>query len=258
MKETSDQSSCWEDLVFEDRNRSYGAYAIRKAYPKNLMEASFGSILFTALILLTPLLPLFNDQVPKLAIVPEHWTHLDPVPTVIPDPNPPRPLHHEAADNSNHFQVTAQPVPEPDLSDKPTVGLPGESTGTVDPIETGLSALPAAEGIPALTEPVIFDVPEFKPEYQGGIEAMVKFLHKHFRYPNHAKSIGIEGLVFVRFIINAEGRVTSVEVIKGISEDCDREAARVISLMPDWKPGRMGPTPVSVRMVLPIKFKLEN
>ncbi len=78
------------------------------------------------------------------------------------------------------------------------------------------------------------------------------------KYPNRARQIGIEGKVFIKFVVNYEGKVVNVEIVKGISEDCDKEAARVIAMMPDWKPGIQNKTPVSVRMVLPINFKLEN
>ena len=78
------------------------------------------------------------------------------------------------------------------------------------------------------------------------------------KYPAIPRKTGVEGIVFVRFVVNYDGRVIDVEVIKGIHADCDREAARVIALMPAWRPGMQNNMPVSVRMVMPVKFKLEN
>jgi periplasmic protein TonB len=96
------------------------------------------------------------------------------------------------------------------------------------------------------------------PRYEGGLQAMTKFIQKRLKYPNSARQIGMEGTVFVRFVIDTDGAVKDVEVIKGIYGDCDREAARVIALLAEWKPGMHNHLPVSVRMVLPINFKISN
>jgi protein TonB len=94
------------------------------------------------------------------------------------------------------------------------------------------------------------------PQFEGGVQAMYRFLRRHLRYPRADQSIGLEGTVFVRFIIDVTGTVTGVEVIRGASGSLDKEAMRVISLMPKWKPGSQHGMPVNVRMVLPIKFEL--
>jgi len=106
--------------------------------------------------------------------------------------------------------------------------------------------------------PAIVDFAEVMPNYQGGVKAMMKFIQKHMKYPGSARKIGTEGKVFIKFVVNYEGKVVNVEIVKGISEDCDKEAVRVIAMMPDWKPGMQNNMPVSVRMILPINFKLEN
>jgi protein TonB len=104
----------------------------------------------------------------------------------------------------------------------------------------------------------IVDFAEVMPNYEGGLKAMMKFIQKNMKYPNHAKQIGMEGKVFVKFVVNYEGKVVGVGIIKGISEDYDKEAARVIAMMPNWNPGMQNKMPVSGRMILPINFKLEN
>jgi len=115
---------------------------------------------------------------------------------------------------------------------------------------------PGVETTPS--PPTIVDLAEVMPSYESGLKAMMKFIQKNMNYPNHAKQIGTEGKVFVKFVVNYEGKVVNVEIIRGISEDCDKEAARVIAMMPNWKPGMQNKMPVSVRMILPINFKLEN
>jgi len=85
---------------------------------------------------------------------------------------------------------------------------------------------------------------------------MLKFLSKNLRYPPSARNMGIEGSVFVRFVVNDRGHVVDVEVVKGVNAALDTEAARVVALMKKWKPGKQHDIPVNVRMVLPIKFEL--
>ncbi len=136
------------------------------------------------------------------------------------------------------------------------VGETGTGTGT--PIEG--TELGKTEGIiPAIVEPPTFtDFAEVMPVYEGGLSAMIKFLRKNLHYPSSARMTGIEGSVYIRFVIDGQGAVTDVEVIKGINGALDKEAIRVVAIMPRWKPGRQHNLPVNVRMVLPIKFKLEG
>jgi protein TonB len=98
------------------------------------------------------------------------------------------------------------------------------------------------------------DFPEENPEFQGNLEA---FLAKSTRYPMDALSEGVEGQVFVCFIVDEKGKVTKPEVLKGIGFGCDEEALRVIRNLPDWKPGKMNGRPVKVRMRVPFRFKLK-
>lgn len=97
---------------------------------------------------------------------------------------------------------------------------------------------------------------ESPPEPIGGIANFYKFISTNIRYPRAAQQLGIEGRVFVQFIIDKNGKLTSLEVIRGIGGGCDAEALRVLSLAPAWIPGKQRAKPVKVRMVLPITFKL--
>ena len=87
---------------------------------------------------------------------------------------------------------------------------------------------------------------------------MMKFLSKKLKYPHKAKDDKIQGTVFVRFVVSADGSITHVELLKGIHRDCDQEAMRVIQMLPGWNPGFQNNVPVAVRMVLPITFKLNE
>jgi protein TonB len=102
----------------------------------------------------------------------------------------------------------------------------------------------------------IFTVVEQQPEFQGGYEAMMNFIKKNMRYPASARRMGVDGTVYVSFVVSKDGSISEVKTIRGISADCDKEAMRVVSMMPPWRPGKQNGKPVFVRFVLPIKFKL--
>ena len=102
----------------------------------------------------------------------------------------------------------------------------------------------------------IFTVVEEQPEFSGGYDSMMNFLRQNLRYPSDARQAGIEGTVYVSFIVWADGAVSEVKVIRGVHESVDREAKRVVEMFPKWKPGRQSGREVSVRFVIPIKFAL--
>jgi periplasmic protein TonB len=90
----------------------------------------------------------------------------------------------------------------------------------------------------------------------GGMPAFYEYVSKKLKYPAQARRMGIEGKVFVEFVIEKDGTITDVKFIKGIGAGCDEEAVRVVQGAPKWKPGKQRGKPVRQRMVLPINFKL--
>lgn len=102
----------------------------------------------------------------------------------------------------------------------------------------------------------IFTIVEDQPEPQGGMGAFYQYVSKNLNYPNQARRMGIEGKVFVQFVVDKDGSITEVQAIKGIGAGCDEEAVKVIQNAPKWKPGKQRGRPVKVRMILPITFKL--
>ena len=102
----------------------------------------------------------------------------------------------------------------------------------------------------------IFTIVEDQPEPIGGMQAFYQYVSKHLKYPAQARRMGIEGKVFVQFVVDKDGRLTDVKAVKGIGAGCDEEAVRVIQGAPKWKPGKQRGRPVKVRMILPITFKL--
>ncbi len=103
----------------------------------------------------------------------------------------------------------------------------------------------------------VFQVVEVDPEFPGGIEALYKYMVDNVKYPEMAKADKIEGRVFVAFVIEKDGSVTNAKVVRGVSDEIDAEALRVVSAMPKWKPGTQQGNPVRVQYNLPIVFKLK-
>jgi periplasmic protein TonB len=102
----------------------------------------------------------------------------------------------------------------------------------------------------------VYKIVEEMPSYPGGDEARIKFLVDNFVYPTSAKEKGIQGTVYVTFIVGEDGAVSNVKVLRGIGGGCDEEAVRIMKMMPKWNPGKQDGKNVSVQYNLPIKFKL--
>jgi len=105
-------------------------------------------------------------------------------------------------------------------------------------------------------EAAIFKVVEKMPEFPGGVRAMREFLADNLKYPQIAREAGIQGPVYIYFVVWKDGSIRNVSVKRGIGGGCDEEAVRVVKSMPVWNPGFQRNISVNVECVLPIKFKL--
>lgn len=101
-------------------------------------------------------------------------------------------------------------------------------------------------------------VVEKQPEYNGGYEAMMNFLKNHIKYPETAKKSGIQGTVFVQFVVEKTGKISRIKILRGIGKECDEEAVRVVNSMPKWIPGRQSGKAVPIMFQIPVRFQLAN
>ena len=108
-----------------------------------------------------------------------------------------------------------------------------------------------------VVEQEIFQIVEEMPEYPGGEKKLLEYVAKSVKYPQIARESGIQGRVFVNFVIEPDGSVSNVKVLRGIGGGCDEEAMRVIKSMPKWKPGKQRGKAVRVTYTLPVNFKLQ-
>ena len=104
----------------------------------------------------------------------------------------------------------------------------------------------------------IFTIVEESASFPGGIQAFYEYLGKELKYPRQAQRMGIEGRVFVQFVVERDGSLTDIQVVKGIGAGCDEEAVRVLKNSPKWKPGKQRGKPVRQKMIQNILFKFAN
>jgi len=117
--------------------------------------------------------------------------------------------------------------------------------------------IPVEEDVEEGGESQVFVKVEKMPEFPGGIKALMKFLHKHMRYPTIALENGIQGTVYVGFVVSETGKVIDVKLLRGVDPYLDKEALRVVAMIPDWKPGLQFNRAVRVYRTVPVTFRLK-
>ena len=249
------------DLVFENRNKAYGAYTIRQAYADNVQKALIFVLAALAAALIVTLFfhgePMLVDTKPNTGIVLNDFPPLKLTPQKRTPSAPVRRAHSNVAPT-----VSTRPDPE-EIKEQQTDATSGTADGPLvgeeptDPgaIETKTEVVTTA---PAETHSDPLTWVKAMPQFDGGPEALARYMRKNLKYPAIARRMTVEGAVFVSFVVNTDGRVIDVKVIKGIMKECDEEAVRVVQNMPPWIAGHQDNTPVMVRMVLPIRFQLSH
>ena len=132
------------------------------------------------------------------------------------------------------------------------------STYTIEPFTLSGNLFEQLFDLATSYEDTVYQIVEQMPQYTGGEEAMMKYVAENIKYSQAAKDKNISGRVFVSFVIEKDGSVSNVKVVRGIGGGCDEEAARVIKEMPKWKPGMQKGKPVRVNYMMPIFFKLDD
>ena len=263
----------YDDIIFQNRNRAYGAFALRQQYRPILTRAvGLGIGLFLA-ALATP--TLYARFWPK-NLVDSELSMKEVTLTKIAEPPVEKPIVIPPAEQAPAVNTVRNPpvvvMPDVDVDEEtlpPTVedfkdatsgAITAEGTGDVEVIAAPEAKAPTviekAVEVEAKSE-TEFVIVEQQPEFPGGMKALADFLGKSLKYPRAAASAGVSGKVFVSFIVNSDGSLTDLQVLKGIGFGCDEEAIRVMQKMPRWKPGKQSGRAVRVKFNLPISFTLE-
>lgn len=257
------------EVIFENRNKNYGAYVIRESYNDSLVKSLvclssmivllFGSVYAynkTNAVKIDEKITIFND--PHLDPI-EYVTKVDVTPFVEPVQN--TAVAATAPAGTIGTTIVDEPIETTSVNiDNPVSGAgsptatgvsaTGIETSTVITVRSDINAAPVS------TEALV--VAEEMPEFEGGVAGLMRYVGQNISYPAIASEIGKEGIVYVSFVVNELGNVENVKVMRGIGYGCDEEVLRVMSKMPRWKKaGKNGGHPVKVRFNIPVSFKLQ-
>jgi periplasmic protein TonB len=255
------------DILFEGRNKEYGAYALRKGYNGRLGRSllvmggvvvvlfSFGFVNGRGAHVLKPPAP---DSVVLVSIEPKEAL-----------PPPPPPVHVQQVATVRDVtirivpdDVKTDPIPENKDLDSARIGkvtVAGPADDVVGPPEPVGKGVGNVVETPKAEDDAPYTVVEIESTYPGGLPAWARFLNKSFRYPDAAQSNGTQGTVMVRFIVDKEGNVSDVEAISGPDQDGLREeAVRVIKKSGKWVPAVQNGRNVKSYKRQPVVFKIAD
>lgn len=270
-------SSDWVDLVFEGRNKAYGAYRLRKSTTKRNILAMVAVVLLLivafiiltvknfvdeqrAKVAMTQVAELTNyDQPKKKAEVKQKKVEVEPERVV------------ERVKSSIKFTA---PVIKKDEEVKPDEELKTQdelmstktAIGTFDVKgnDDANGEILKAKEVIAEPEPPkheeenkVFDIVEQQPMFPGGPAALVKYLSEHTKYPVVAQENGVQGRVTVQFVVEKDGSISDVHVLRGVDPSLDKEAVRVVKSLPRWTPGKQNGITVRVNYRVPVLFRLQ-
>jgi len=250
----------FNDIVFEDRNKEYGAYIIRKKYNRTLIVAILIGIIILSTAVITPYLnakALENRTKRAERQVEIKMENLDqPTETVAPPPPPPPPPPTDVVQQQKYIppEVVDSIKPEEMVqimtADQAVVEVQNEEV--VEVVAEVKEEVQEEEA-----EPTPFVVVEEMPSFPGGDAELLKYIGENTNYPEVAKENNIQGRVIVRFCVTAKGGVSQVSILKGVDPELDAEAIRVVNSLPLFRPGKQGGKPVPVWYMVPITFTLK-
>lgn len=272
-------SNEWSDLLFENRNKEYGAYVLRhQTGMRNIISIIAVLIIFALAMAFMVAKNAIDDYRAK------HIPHADVViitdlPNQKPEPKVERtePVRQEdiekVLDNvRTSIKFTAPVIKEDDMVN------PEDEMKTQDEIMNSKAAISVFNVFgndengevlkiknmivnepvkPKVEENQVFEYVEQMPSFPGGPSALMQYLSKNIKYPPFAEEMNIQGRVVCTFVVERDGSVTDIRIVKSVDSSLDKEAIRVVSAMPKWIPGRQNGQMVRVKYTLPVTFRLQ-
>ncbi len=272
----------WCDLIFEGRNKAYGAYKLRKGTPKRNVKAIVTIVVLAAILIIGFWLKTRYDQYQLAHAKNDAITELSAL-------NQPKKQQKAKVERKVEVEQKKEVVKEVKSSIKFTAPVikkdnevkPEEEMKTQDQLmqtNTAIGALDVKGNSDAgevlkvtqrvVDEPVkaepkpevenkVFDVVEQMPSFPGGQGALMKYLNDNIKYPVVAQENGVQGRVVVSFVVERDGSITDVNVVRSVDPSLDKEAVRVIKGMPHWIPGKQNGSAVRVKYNVPVFFRLQ-
>jgi len=248
----------FDDIVFENRNKEYGAYNIRKKYNRTVLWAMLVGTIILGTVIITPYVMASvserRQQKEEKAVTAEMEKLDTPLEQVAPPPPPPPPAEAQAQ-VKYVAPVVVDSVKTEDRGDFATVDEVKETVtdeAVVEVVEQ------PKEEVQEVKEEEVFLVVEEMPSFgTGDANGFRSYVSSNMKYPEVAAENGIQGRVFVQFVVESDGRLTNVKVIRGVDPALDKEAVRVVESSPRWNPGKQRGKPVRVSFTFPITFVLQ-
>lgn len=269
----------WVDMVFDGKNKSYGAFQLRKGTSGRNIKSLIILVIAAALVggflawkvieqkqaeqqaaymeamELSKLQKEAKKQEKKEVVKPKVEPKKEiPVARQTQKFTAPVIKKDELVKEENQIKQMDK------LDDKVAVGTENHE-GTKDRnVEAVRNDIAVNTPPPAPKEEVtnkVFDVVEVMPSFPGGQGALMSYLNSHTKYPVVAQENGVQGRVTVSFVVERDGSITDVHVVRSVDPSLDREAARVVSTMPNWQPGKQNGSAVRVKFNVPVQFKLQ-
>ncbi|MGE5421385.1 MAG: energy transducer TonB [Chloroflexota bacterium] len=250
----------FDEIVFESRNKEYGAYVLRKNYTRHV---SFSVIVAVALAVLSIMIPYLkmksngqSDSRTERQIESIVMTSIDQDVEQLRAPETPPPPVDVVQQAKYIPPVIVDSVKPEDSFLLLTADEAEETVKNEDVTDIPVEVRPEIQEEEAEPEP--FVKVEEDPSFPGGQTALLKFVYDHVVYPDIAVENNIQGKVIVKFCVTASGGVSQISILKGVDPEIDKEVTRVVSMLPPFKPGKQGGKPVPVWYILPVSFKLSQ
>ncbi|CAM3621030.1 energy transducer TonB [Pontibacter korlensis] len=261
-----------DDIVFEGRNRAYGAYLLRRLYNKHITIAAITAIVLFFLFLSIPLITkLIKGDQEEEQVVERIVTEVDlappppldeatpPPPPDLPPPPPPvraTVKYTPPVVKRDNEVVEEEEIPDVEVLEEIDAGVKTVEGSKDAPVDLG-----EIDGTSDVVAEVVEEKPytyvEQMPSFPGGEMEMMKYLGKNIRYPAAAQRAGVEGLVVLSFVVSKTGEISDIQVVKNLGAGTDEEAVRVVKTMPKWTPGKQNGRAVPVRYTLPVRFTIK-
>ena len=267
----------WVDLVFEGRNKEYGAYVLRKDTGKRNLKSML--IVFAVIIAIMAAVAAkvaIENAFPKKVAM-ETDVELSKLaqkkeakvekkaPVKVEEQKVVEKVKSSVKFTPPVIKKDSEVKPEEELKSQEDLNKTNTAIGSFDVKgndEAGGEVLKAKEVIaqpepPKEEETKVFDVVEVMPSFPGGQAALFEWLSKNIKYPVVAEENGVQGRVIVTFVVERNGSITDVQVVKSVDPSLDKEAVRVVKAMPHWIPGKQNGSAVRVKFTVPVTFRLQ-
>lgn len=272
-------SKNWNDILFEGRNQSYGAYELRAQTGKRNLKALIALLALLAFAYVLPFIvkgitsaveSLGSDQVTELSNIEQEEEEEEQM--VVEENKPDEAPAETVTEMASSIQFTVPEITDNVAEDKELIAQQkaqearakmgefnfqgnDETSTNIKSDKKQLGDVNSGGG--GEGEAKVFTYVEQMPVFPGGEAALHKYISDHLKYPAVSLEEGVQGTVMLRFVVNENGSVGDVQILKGLDTYCDKEAKRVVQSLPRFTPGRQQGKPVKVWFQFPIRFEIQ-